>query len=484
MSNPLEKPVASYFQRYKLFVILILLTSDLVGIYGSFYLASYFRELLIPWIGGIVHWPVYIPVVYLGMLLTVVLFAFTGLYPGYGLTSIIEIKQLSKALTLVYGFLGITVYFLKTNTDFPRSIFLFAWVFSLIIIPLLRIIIRNRASLYAWYGTPVFVILNDVEEVTLLESLKRCRRMGWKPILVYLYSQKQKIESILDVPVVSSVDQLINKAEHLSVKRVIVRTPLINLRQDDHHQLIRTLSTAFKSVVLVSPSYELGSIWIEPRDLEGRLGLELHYHLLVPETVLVKRILDLIGASLLLLVTSPLWLLISVLIKLDSQGDIIYRHHRVGKGGKEIEMLKFRTMVNNADQKLDEYLSNNPEARKEWEEKRKLSDDPRLTKVGRWLRKFSLDELPQFWNVIRGEMSLIGPRPVTVEEIKEYGEYASLILRVKPGITGWWQVMGRNQICWDKRTRLEVYYVSNWSLLMDAYIALKTVWVMISGQGR
>ncbi len=129
-------------------------------------------------------------------------------------------------------------------------------------------------------------------------------------------------------------------------------------------------------------------------------------------------------------------------------------------------------------------MEQNPLARKEWEDKQKLTDDPRLTRTGNWIRKFSVDELPQLLNVFRGEMSLIGPRPVTDAEIEKYGDYGSLILRVKPGITGWWQVMGRNQTTWDRRTKLEVYYVSNWSLWMDAYITVKTIWVIFSGQGR
>lgn len=465
-------------------VIPILLFSDLAGLYTSFYLASYLRKLLIPWIGGVVYWPVYLPVVYLGMLLTVVLFAFNDLYPGYGLTSIIEIKKVSKSLTLVYGFLGVSVYFLKTNTDFPRSIFLIAWVLSIGMVTILRIIIRNIASLSEWYGTPVYVILQNDRDISTLESLKRCRRMGWKPRAVFLLEESRDTDHLLGVPVFDSLAPLLDRKHPQSVNRVIVQTSIYETDDARIQKIIRELTTHFESVVLVSPSYELGSVWVEPRDLEGRLGLELNYHLIIPGASFVKRVTDIVGSILSLLLTFPLWIIIAILIKLDSQGSVFYKHQRIGNGGEKIEMLKFRTMHKNADQELEDYINNHPEAKKEWEEKHKLRDDPRLTGVGKWLRKFSLDELPQFWNVLRGDMSLIGPRPVTAKEVEDYGEYASIILRVKPGITGWWQVMGRNQTSWEERMRLEVYYVSNWSLWMDAYIILKTVWVIISGQGR
>ena len=465
-------------------VSLLLLIFDLGGIYISFYMASFFRQFITPWFGGIVYWPVYLPVVYVGMLFTVILFAFNGLYPGYGLTAVIEIKQLAKALTLVYGFLGILVYFSKANTDFPRSIFLFAWFISLGIIPILRIIIRNRVSLFRWYGTPVFVIANDEQDISIIETLQRCRRMGWNPTAVLLLNPQESNQEILKVPQLKSVDQLYNKSANDSVKRVIVGTQFLALEEEERHKLIRDLNTRFESIVLVSPAYELGSIWIEPRDLEGQLGLELHYHLLRTETLFVKRLTDILGASALLLVTSPLLLFVALLIKVSSPGPIFYSHRRKGKDSKDFQMLKFRSMIVDADQRLTALLEQNPQARKEWEDKQKLTDDPRLTGIGKWIRKFSIDELPQLLNVFRGEMSLIGPRPVTDGEIEKYGDYGSLILRVKPGITGWWQIMGRNQTTWDQRTKLEVYYVSNWSLWMDAYITIKTIWVIISGQGR
>ena len=482
------KETAGYSKSYRILsitgIVCLLMLFDMLGIYVSFYLASVFRKILIPWMGGIVYFPVYIPVVFLGILITVILFGFSRLYPGYGFSTIIEIRQLSKALTIVYGFLGISVYFFRANTDFPRTIFIFAWFLSLVIIPLQRLIIRNRASLSKLYGTPVYVVLNNLEDISVIENLQYCRRMGWKPLAVLFLNKPLIDETVSGIPQLKSLEQLLEHAKSTSIKRVVVGTQMLSLDGGAYQELFRSLNSYFSSVVLISPTYELGSIWIEPLDLEGYLGMELHYHLLDSENLIFKRVIDILGAFILLILTSPIWIIIALLIKLDSQGPVFYTHTRRGKLGKDFQLIKFRSMIFDADERLDSYLDQNPEAKLEWEEKQKIINDPRLTRVGKWLRKFSLDELPQMFNVLRGEMSLIGPRAVTEAEIEKYGSYGSLILRVKPGITGWWQVMGRNQTTWDHRTRLEVYYVSNWSLWMDGYIALKTIWVIISGQGR
>ncbi|MDH5607793.1 MAG: sugar transferase, partial [Anaerolineae bacterium] len=172
-----------------------------------------------------------------------------------------------------------------------------------------------------------------------------------------------------------------------------------------------------------------------------------------------------------------------LVIRLDSPGPVFFSHGRVGKGGDDFGVIKFRTMYMDAEERLEKMLQEDASLRDYFEEHRKLDNDPRITRFGKWIRKFSLDEIPQFWNVLRGEMSLIGPRAVTREEVEAYGDKASVILRVRPGISGWWQVMGRHRTSWEQRVRLEVYYVSNWSLWMDVYIALKTVWVIITGQG-
>ena len=195
-----------------------------------------------------------------------------------------------------------------------------------------------------------------------------------------------------------------------------------------------------------------------------------------------KRAFDIVGAVALLLVFSPLMLVISLLLWMEG-GSVIYRHRRVGRNGRMFDCLKFRTMVPNADQVLGELLEKRPELRAEWIRDHKLRDDPRVTAVGRFLRRTSLDELPQLWNVLRGEMSLVGPRPVVREELMRYGRNAAFYLSVKPGLTGLWQVTGRNDVSYRRRVVLDVYYIRKQNLLLDCYILFKTPSVVFGGGG-
>ena len=195
-----------------------------------------------------------------------------------------------------------------------------------------------------------------------------------------------------------------------------------------------------------------------------------------------KRVLDVAGAVVLAVVFSPLILAIMVLMQREG-GSIIYKHRRVGRDGRAFECLKFRTMVPNADQVLRELLERDQAIKAEWVRDHKLRCDPRVTRLGRFLRRTSLDELPQLWNVMRGEMSLVGPRPVVREELLRYGRNVRAYLSAKPGITGLWQVKGRNDTDYRRRVVLDTYYVRNQNLLLDLYILLKTTRVVLGGSG-
>lgn len=196
-----------------------------------------------------------------------------------------------------------------------------------------------------------------------------------------------------------------------------------------------------------------------------------------------KRVLDIAGAIVLAIVFCPLILAIVVLMRRRDGDSIIYKHRRVGRDGRTFECLKFRTMVPNADQLLRELLERDPEIKAEWVRDHKLRCDPRVTPLGRFLRRTSLDELPQLWNVIRGEMSLVGPRPVVREELLRYGRNVRTYLSAKPGITGLWQVKGRNDTDYRRRVVLDTYYVRNQGLLLDLYILLQTTRVVLGGSG-
>lgn len=191
-----------------------------------------------------------------------------------------------------------------------------------------------------------------------------------------------------------------------------------------------------------------------------------------------RRAFDVVFASAALLGTAPFFLILWILVVTTSRGPAIYRHRRIGRNGSHFECLKFRTMSEDADQLLAELLEESDDVRAEFQETQKLQDDPRVTSIGRFLRRFSLDELPQFWNILRGDMSVVGPRPIVDEERPKYGGDLPVVLSVRPGLTGLWQVSGRNDLSYEQRVRLDRHYVLNRTFFGDLRIILKTVLVM------
>ncbi|MCV3206077.1 sugar transferase [Mesorhizobium sp. YC-39] len=190
---------------------------------------------------------------------------------------------------------------------------------------------------------------------------------------------------------------------------------------------------------------------------------------------LIKRSFDIAGSLIGLIALSPLFLMVALLVKFSDGGPIFYGHSRIGRGGRIFPCLKFRTMVQDGERVLAAHLAANPDAKAEWIATRKLKDDPRVTRVGAVLRKLSLDELPQIINILQGEMSLVGPRPVVRDELEIYGNSAVYYLKSRPGLTGLWQVSGRNDVSYDSRVAFDRHYVENWSLFEDIRIIIKTV---------
>lgn len=197
----------------------------------------------------------------------------------------------------------------------------------------------------------------------------------------------------------------------------------------------------------------------------------------------IKRSLDV----LLVLISTPVTLLVlgivAAMVALSSRGPIFYSHRRIRRHGAFFSMWKFRTMCVNSAEVLEEYLREHPEARAEWNKTHKLRHDPRITRVGSFLRRYSLDELPQLWNVLTGQMSLVGPRPIVAAEVEKYGECFSCYCKVKPGLTGLWQVSGRSSLTYDERVELDCVYVGQWSLAKDTVILLKTFSSVINQDG-
>ena len=194
----------------------------------------------------------------------------------------------------------------------------------------------------------------------------------------------------------------------------------------------------------------------------------------------IKRVIDVILASVALILLSPLFAIIAIAIKIDSKGPVFFAHKRIGKNGKIIKLYKFRSMVINAEELIKSFT---PEQMKEYKENYKLTNDPRITKVGKFLRKTSLDELPQLINIINGDLSIIGPRPVVADELEKYGVNKDKFLSVTPGLTGYWAANGRSNTTYEQRMEMELYYIDNLSLKMDIKVFFKTILSVVKKEG-
>lgn len=220
------------------------------------------------------------------------------------------------------------------------------------------------------------------------------------------------------------------------------------------------------------------SIGIENKDKEITLNIR-KTHYIYP---MIKRIFDVLVSIISLIILSPIFLLIVLAIRIESKGNAFYKHKRIEKNGQVIYLYKFRSMYSNSKEKLEEMLKD-PKVRKEWEENFKLENDPRITKIGRVLRNTSLDELPQLLNILNGDMSLVGPRPVIDSEIEKYGNEKDKFLSVTPGLTGWWACNGRSCTSYEDRKKLELYYIDHRGILLDLKIIGKTFVSVIKRNG-
>ena len=228
---------------------------------------------------------------------------------------------------------------------------------------------------------------------------------------------------------------------------------------------------------LISVKMVRGVIRKSIRALLDPKWLKLFFHILNGN--FYKRIFDLVFALLMLTIFSPVYLILAILVAFSSRGPVFYVQQRIGKDYQPFNCIKFRTMVDNADEVLTTIVQDSDLMREEFESSFKLKHDPRITRIGNFLRLTSLDEFPQFWNVLKGEMSVVGPRPLVPEELSKYGRKIDTVLQIKPGITGLWQVSGRNDIPYPKRVQIDVYYANSRTWILDLWIVYKTIGVII-----
>ena len=410
----------------------------------------------------------------------VMVYGLQGLYPGVIAGPVDELRSLTVSTSLIYFFLGAIIFLFREGTQYSRAAFLIAWVLSIIFVLLGRMIVRGCCAHRSWWGFPAIVLGAGQTGEMVIETLHRHPTLGLKPVALF-DDDPQKRGSVSGVPIVGELSLAPRLAQRLKIPYAIVAMP--GVESDRLRHLIEQYGQVFPHLLVIPNLFGMSSLWVVARDLSGVLGLEIRQQLLLPGPRIAKRLVDLGLAVVLSILLIPFIACIALLIGLDSRGGIFYGHTRLGRGGKPFKAWKFRTMVANADAVLEAYLATHPEERRCWYENRKLKQDPRITTIGKILRRTSLDELPQLWNVLRQEMSLVGPRPIVQAEVVHYAEKFQLYTRVLPGITGLWQVSGRSNTTYEERVNLDAYYVRNWSVWLDLHILLKTIGVVLRGDG-
>lgn len=403
---------------------------------------------------------------------------------GYALTPphpAEELRRLTHATTLSFLILVTVTFLLRSGEVYSRSSIISAWLLSLVTVPVARAVMRGWSAKCLWWGVPVVVFGAGHTADLVVGALGRWPSRGLRPVLL-LDDDPNKIgTSCHGRPIVGPVEPWGMKCAELGVSHILVAMP--GVAPERLKNLWRRFGANFPVVLVVPGLRDFASLWVECKDLGGTLALELHQSLLRRSRRAVKRFLDLFLVLIAGPFIFPLLACLAVVVRLTSVGPVIYGQSRIGQNGRTFTAWKFRTMRRDAAALLDQLLASNPELRAEWERDHKLRNDPRVTWIGNILRKTSLDELPQLWNVLCGQMSLVGPRPITTAEIPKYGDQWEVYQRVLPGVTGLWQVSGRNQTTYDERVALDTFYVHNWSPWLDLVILARTVQTVLRGEG-
>lgn len=476
--NSKHKIEATLLENRSWIVNILLILVDILTISAAVLLSTVIRYFLEPIMGGAVNWPLIFNSLIFYLIFIFLLAWLNGLYPGFGLAAVHEMQKVLYVVTLGSVFLGVFLFLQQLALAYSRLIFILTWILSALFMMLGRFAIRNRFSRFKWWGIPMVIIGSEENAEPIIEKLIQSRRLGFRP--VFYYDPDSKSNSLIHgVPVVENKQSLQSLVKTADIKHVVITNQFEKISSKE----FQWMRDVFPNILFILDTAPFGSLWVRTIDLHGRLAIETNYHLLNKQETIIKRILDMTITLILLLLTFPIFIILALLVRLDSKGPILFRQKRLGKDGETFDSYKFRTMYEKAEEKLQDLLANDPQAKAEYEKYHKLANDPRVTRVGKFFRRYSLDELPQFLNVLNGDMNLIGPRSYLPRELPAMGESARIVLKVKPGITGWWQVMGRNATSFQERLLLDEYYISNWSIWLDIYILIKSVWVVLSGKG-
>jgi Undecaprenyl-phosphate galactose phosphotransferase WbaP len=344
--------------------------------------------------------------------------------------------------------------------------------------PIARLFAKQGLRVARLWGRPVAIVGTGPVAARVAHHLLDHEGIGLHPVAAF----GDDGWDLPTLPVTGSLDQVWERVRTLRIQHLIVAPEAADRVGFD--EVLQRAERAVRFVQFVPDLHGIPASSVRATPLGTTLGLEVRNQLASSANRAVKRITDLLGSTLLLVVLGPALLAIAAWIRRDSPGPALYLAPRVGRYGRTFACIKFRSMHVDAEARLQQLLAQDERLRDEYERYHKLEDDPRVTRAGRLLRKLSLDEFPQLINVFLGQMSLVGPRPYLVRELDEMGPERELIFLARPGMTGYWQTEGRNDVTFEERQAMEAAYVRNWSIWWDLEIMLRTPVVLLTRTGK
>ncbi len=464
--------------------ITLLIIIDLVTVFISLEISIFLRKKVLPFF---LRFPEFPPIdfTFFWWIFPVWLlfFIYEGLY-----TKRFSFWDEVKAMWKVTFFSTVAVFSIlylgKMGERVSRTVLVLTGIISLPLLPLMRINIKRLLMKTGFLRSRVIILGAGKTGELVINAIKKDSNLGFD-VIGFLDDDPQKVgKEIHGVKVHHGVEKAHRYINRCRIHDIVIAMP--GLERQRLIKIINNLQHKARNILFIPDLFGIAILGTDLQHFfqEQTIGLEIKNNLARPINIFIKRMFDFtVGLILLVVFFIPI-IIISILILANSKGPAIYSQERIGKGNRPFKCYKFRTMHHDAEERFNDIIKSNPHTLVEWENHYKLKDDPRVTGIGAFLRKTSLDELPQLFNVLRGEMSLVGPRPVTRREIEEYyKEDANLCFSVPPGITGLWQVSGRSNTTYEHRIALDSWYVRNWNLWLDIVILLKTVRIVIKKEG-
>jgi Undecaprenyl-phosphate galactose phosphotransferase WbaP len=455
----------------------VILATDVLALEIAFGLGLAVRWMLRPWftasIGLLQSFEVAVAI----LLLPAVHYQL-GLYPGYLLGPVEKLRRRTLATLAVFG--GLVAWdLIVARGVVSRGVLLSTLVFALVLPPVGESVIRCALVRRGRWGIPVVMLGAGEAGRVVARTLLNEQHLGLQPV-AFLDNRPEAWNTRVEgVPVIGPLG-LVQDFERRAEAAIVA---LGDLGKEEGNTILQELN--FARVIVIPQLTEVASLWVTARDLGGCLGLEIKKNLLIRRNHALKRLMDYAVGLPLFLASLPVMTAAATWIKLSGRGPVFYRQMREGFDGRRITVWKLRTMRLDGDRVLNEWLESHPEDRAEWSRYFKLRHDPRvLPFIGRLLRRTSLDELPQLWSVLKGEMSLVGPRPFPSYHLEQFTpEFRALRTRVLPGLTGLWQVSARSDGDVQVQQALDAYYIRNWSPWLDLYILARTVAAVLLMRG-